>query len=56
MTKVKCANCGTKFEVDVLIVDDLGHPLECPDCNFAASFWNFDVELPPEDYEDKEDE
>ena len=55
MTRVKCANCGNKFEVDIVLDDNMDHPTSCPDCNWLAAFWNFDVVLEEEVEESLDD-
>jgi DNA-directed RNA polymerase subunit RPC12/RpoP len=40
-TQVKCASCGNKWIIEKRIDDDFDEPIECPDCLFAASAWNF---------------
>jgi hypothetical protein len=48
-TKVKCDSCGNKWKIERRIDDDFDSDIECPDCLFATSAWNFIPE-----YEDRE--
>lgn len=40
-TRLKCVNCGNKWTVEQRIDDDFDADMMCPDCNWAASAWNF---------------
>lgn len=62
MTRVKCANCGCKFEIEKKYDEHFDSVLMCPKCSWQVSLWGFDlveeatdvdyesVKLPTDDY------
>ena len=42
VTRLKCADCGTKWEVNYKeFNEDICTDTICPDCHWAVSAWNF---------------
>jgi len=41
ITKVRCVNCGARWEYEGRIDDDFEKNIECPECGFVCSAWTF---------------
>lgn len=60
ITRIKCPNCGTKFEIEIKYDENFDSSTVCPDCAWQTSLWGFDldkelIELEIEDYEQSTD-